>query len=121
MIILQDGAMCPAAPRLSQVETKLTISSVAFNREERERDLGPYPDIILSPEKRDFRSRAECTLNPKEKTSYLPVVISPRFKHVPIRVGAVTDSSGYVSPDPAGRRRYCDVYTHVRNTLTYIR
>ena len=34
--------------------------------------------------------------NPEQKTAYFPVVISPCSKHVPILVGAVTDSSGYL-------------------------
>ena len=86
--------MCPTAPRLSQVKTKLAISSVTFNCEER-RTSGLTPTSYISPEKRDFGSHPEFTLNPEEKILYLPVVISPHSKRVPISV-VVTDSTGYL-------------------------
>ena len=76
------------------MKTKLAISSVTFNCEER-RTSGLYPTSYISPEKRDFGSHPEFTLNPEEKILYLPVVISPHSKRVPISVGAVADSSGY--------------------------
>ena len=79
---------------MSQVEITLAISSVAFNPEERE--TSGLTRHHISHEKRDFGSRPEFTLNPKVRTSYLPVVISPRSKRVPIPVGAVMDTGGYL-------------------------
>ena len=74
--------MCPAEPRVSQMEIKLATSSVTCNHEES--DLGPCPDITLSPRRErsrasprihiqpqgeDPESRSDSTSKPEEEAS----------------------------------------------------
>jgi len=74
---------------------------------------GLTPTLYLGPI-RDFRSRPEFTPNPEEKTSYLPVVISPCSKRIPIPVRAVTYNDGYLgTPIPTIKHNNPNSYERI--------